>query len=84
MKNKWEVIDMKFVQYGKILDGGLNSLKSKINELKMNLLAKKFKIIMKETDSYTPFVSRILADESKKTLCRYKSIEFEKELRHHS
>jgi hypothetical protein len=84
MKAKWEVIDMKFVPYGKILDGGLNSLKSKINELKRNLLPKKFKIIMKETDSYTPFVSKILVDESEKTLCRYKSIDFEKKLRHHS
>ena len=87
MKAKWGLIDMKFVQYGEIIDGGLKSLKSIINELKKNLLKKKKYIIeMKETESYTPYASKIW-DEKTKTkefLCRYKRIDFEKKLRHHS
>ena len=86
MKDKWGLIDMKFVQYGEIIDGGLNSLKSIIKELKKNLLKKKYIIEMKDTESYTPYASKIW-DEKTKTkefLCRYKRIDFEKELRHHS
>ncbi len=88
MKAKWEVIDMKFVPYGKIIDDGLNSLKSTINELQRNLLKKKKKYIieMKETESYTPYASKIWdkKTKTKEFLCRYKRIDFEKELRHHS
>ena len=86
MKAKWGLIDMKFVPYGEIIDGGLKSLKSIINELKKNLLKKKYIIEMKDTESYTPYASKIW-DEKTKTkefLRRYKRIDFEKELRHHS
>ena len=56
MKDNLEVVDMKFVPNGRILDDGINSLKSIINnELKKNL-PKNFKIIMRETGSYAPYV----------------------------
>ena len=87
MKAKWELIEIKFVPYGKIIDDGLNSLKSIIKELQRNLLKKKKYIIeMKETESCTPYASKI-SDEKTKTkeyLSRYKRIDFEKELRNHS
>ena len=61
MDAKWEIIDMKFVPNGKILDDGLKSLKSKINELKRNL-QRKFEIIIKETGSNSPYVLSISED----------------------
>ena len=85
MKDKLELVDTKFNSYGTTLDEGINSLKSRINELESNL-PKKFKIITKETGSNTPYAAKI-CDEKTKTqefLCRYKSIDFEKELRVHS
>ncbi len=45
MRAKWGLIDMRWLPYGKIIDGGLKSLKSIINELKKNLLKKKKYII---------------------------------------
>ena len=42
MIDKWEVIDMKFVPNGKILDEDLKLLKSKINELVEKKLPEKF------------------------------------------
>ena len=48
MIDKWEVIDMKFLPHGKILDEDLKLLKSKINELEKKL-PEKFEINMKET-----------------------------------
>ncbi len=85
MKDKWDLVDVKFNQYGRTLDEGIISLKSIINELESNL-PRKFKIITKETGSNTPYASKI-CDEKTKTkefLCRYKRIDFEKELKHHS
>ena len=85
MKAKRDLVDVKFNQYGRTLDEGIISLKSIINELESNL-PRKFKIITKETGSNTPYASKI-CDEKTKTkefLCRYKRIDFEKELRHHS
>ena len=85
MIDKRDLVDVKFNQYGRILDEGMIWLKSIINELESNL-PKKFKIITKETGSNTPYASKI-CDEKTKTqefLCRYKSINFEKELRVHS
>ena len=84
MEDKREEIDLKFVPNGTTLDDGLKLLRLIINKLIRNL-PKKFKITMKATDSNTPYVSKILVDENEKTfLCRYKNIDFEKELRHHS
>jgi hypothetical protein len=85
MKDKRDLVDVKFNQYGRTLDEGIISLKSIINELESNL-PRKFKIITKETGSNTPYASKI-CDEKTKTkefLCRYKRIDFEKELKHHS
>ena len=73
---------MKFVPNGKTLDDGLKLLKSKINELKENL-PKKFEITMKATESNTPYVFKISDEKTKEFLCRYKSIDFEKELKNH-
>ena len=75
---------MKFVLYGKIIDDGVNSLKLRIRELQSNL-PKKYIIETKETESNTPYAIKI-CDEKTKTmefLCRYKRIDFEKELRVH-
>jgi hypothetical protein len=86
MDAKWEEIDLKFWPNGKTLDDGLKLLKSIINELMLiRNLKKKFEITMKETASNTPYV-KICEQKTKKReiLCRYKSVEFEKELRHHS
>jgi len=71
MKDKWDLVDVKFNQYGRTLDEGIISLKSIINELESNL-PRKFKIITKETGSNTPYASEI-CDEKTKTkefLCR--------------
>ena len=85
MDAKWEEIDLKFGPNGTTLDG-LKLLRSIINEwILIRNLTKKFEITMKATDSYTPYVK--ICDEKTKTkefLCRYKSIDFEKELRHYS
>jgi hypothetical protein len=88
MEAKREEINLKFGPNGTTLDDGLKILRSIINELKRNL-PKKFEITMKATGSNTPYVSKILVIENEKTktkesLCRYKNIDFEKELRHHS
>ena len=86
MDAKWEEIDLKFWPNGKTLDDGLKLLKSIINELMLiRNLKKKFEITMKETASNTPYV-KICEQKTKKReiLCRYKSVEFEKELRQHS
>ncbi len=80
MIDKWEVIDMKFVPHGKILDEDLKLLKSKINELEKKL-PEKFEIKMKETVLLMFLASP--TEKKKMVLCRYKSIDFEKELRHH-
>ena len=86
MDAKWEIVDMNFVPNGTTLDDGLKKLlRSIINELKRNL-PKEFEITMKATESNTPYAFKI-CDEKTKTkefLCRYKSIDFEKKLRHHS
>ncbi len=85
MDSKWEEIDLKFGPNGTTLDDSLKLLKSIINELMLiRNLKKKFEITMKETASYTPYV-KICDEKTKKQefLCRYKSINFERELRHH-
>ena len=85
MDAKCQGIDLKFVPNGTTLDDGLKLLRSIINELKGNL-PKKFKISMKANESITPYVIKICDEktETKEFLCRCKSIDFEKELRHHS
>ena len=83
MVAKRKGIDLNFWLYGKKLDDGLKKLRSTFNELKRKL-PKKFEINMKETRSNTPYASRILDEKTKEFLFRYKSIDFEKELRHHS
>jgi hypothetical protein len=84
MEDKREKIDLKIVPNGTTLGDGLKLLRLIINKLIRNL-PKKFKITMKATDSNTPYVSKFLIDKNEKTfLCRYKNIDFEKELRHHS
>ena len=85
METKREEIDLTFWSNGATLDKGLKLLRSIINEL-IRKLTKKFEIAMKATGSNTSYVFKIF-DEKTKTkefLCRYKSIDFEKELRHHS
>ena len=79
MKAKWELIDMKFVPYGKIIDGGLNSLKSIINKLQRNLLKKeKYIIEMKETESYTPYASKIWDEKTEtKEFLRHETIDID-------
>ena len=74
---------MNFVPKGRILDEGLKLLRSKNNELNKNL-PKNFEIIMKISGKNTPYVLSISDGKTKMVFCRYKSINFEKELRHHS
>ena len=81
MEAKREEIDLKFWSNGATLDKGLKLLRVMINELKRKL-PKKFEITMKETRSNTPYASKIF-DEKTKELFRYKSIDFEKELKNH-
>ena len=82
MEAKREEIDLKFWSNGKTLDEGLKSLRFIINELKRKL-PKNFEITMKETRSNTPYASKILDEKTKEILklFRYKSINFEKELK---
>ena len=84
MEAKREEIDLKFWSNGKTLDEGLKSLRFIINELKRKL-PKNFEITMKETRSNTPYASKILDEKTKEILklFRYKSIDFEKELKNH-
>jgi hypothetical protein len=84
MEAKREEIDLKFWSNGKTLDEGLQKLRSIINELKKKL-PKNFEITMKETRSNTPYASKILDEKTKESLklFRYKSIDFEKELKNH-
>ena len=84
MEAKREEIDLKFWSNGKTLDEGLKSLRFIINELKRKL-PKNFEITMKETRSNTPYASKILDEKTKDILklFRYKSIDFEKELKNH-
>ncbi len=84
MEAKREEIDLKFWSNGKTLDEGLQKLRSIINELKKKL-PKNFEITMKETRSSTPYASKILDEKTKESLklFRYKSIDFEKELKNH-
>jgi hypothetical protein len=84
MEAKREEIDLKFWSNGKTLDEGLQKLRSIINELKKKL-PKNFEITMKETCSNTPYASKILDEKTKESLklFRYKSIDFEKELKNH-
>ena len=84
MEAKREEIDLKFWSNGKTLDEGLKSLRFIINELKRKL-PKNFEINMKETRSNTPYASKILDEKTKEILklFRYKSIDFEKELKNH-
>ena len=83
MINKWGCIGMNFVPKGRILDEGLKLLRSKNNELNKNL-PKNFEIIMKISGKNTPYVLSISDGKTKMVFCGYKSINFEKELRHHS
>jgi len=84
MEAKREEIDLKFWSNGKTLDEGLQKLRSIINELKKKL-PKNFEITMKETCSNTLYASKILDEKTKESLklFRYKSIDFEKELKNH-
>ena len=84
MVAKRKGIDLNFWLYGKTLDDGLKLLRSIINDLKRKL-PKKFEITMKETRSNTPYASKILDEKTKEILklFRYKSIDFEKELKNH-
>ena len=84
MEAKREEMDLKFWSNGKTLDDGLKLLRSIIDELKRKL-PKNFEITMKETRSNTPYASKILDEKTKEILklLRYKSIDFEKELKNH-
>ena len=84
MEAKREEIDLKFGPNGTTLDAGLKLLRSIINDLKRNL-PKKFEITMKATGSNTPYASKIFDEKTKEILklFRYKSIDFEKELKNH-
>ena len=75
--------ELNFVPKGTILVDGLNLLKSIILELEKELPKKKFSIEMQETSSYTPYVHCIKDGKTKQYLDRYKSIDFEQQLKDH-